>query len=60
MLKLLTRTGWILIAVGAFLMLSTISPLGLLLMLAGSPLVFIGVTVKTLKQHVPPGPGADG
>ena len=50
-MRLLIRIGWVLIAVGAFLMISTISPLGLLLMLLGVPLVFVGSTVRAVRAH---------
>jgi len=50
-MKLITRIGWILIAVGAFLVISTISPLGLLLMLLGTPMVFVGATVRAMRAR---------
>ena len=58
-MKLITRIGWILIAVGAFLVISTISPLGLLLMMLGTPMVFVGATVRAVRAHTQAGDAAD-
>ena len=46
-----TRLGVALIAVGAFLMLSTISPLGLVLIMLGAPLVFYRATAQALRER---------
>jgi hypothetical protein len=50
-LKLLTRLGWVLIAVGAVLFLSTILPAGFFLILLGAPLAFIGHTAAALRAQ---------
>ncbi len=50
-MKLLTRIGWGLIAVGAFLMIAMMTPLGLPLMVIGVPMVFVGSTVRAVRAH---------
>ncbi len=50
-MKLLTRFGWALIAIGAVLFLSTILPVGFFLILLGAPIVFIGHTAAALRAQ---------
>ncbi len=50
-MKLLSRLGWVFIAIGAVLFLSTITPLGLILILLGAPAVFFGATGSTLRAR---------
>jgi hypothetical protein len=50
MITLTTRLGWLLIALGAVLMLVLMSPLGMLLLVPGGMLVFVGVAAKALRE----------
>lgn len=51
MLTWTTRLGWLLIALGAVLMLVLMSPFGMLLLVPGGMLVFVGVTARALREH---------
>lgn len=51
MLTWTTRLGWLLIALGAVLMLVLMSPFGMLLLVPGGMLVFVGVTGRALREH---------
>jgi hypothetical protein len=44
-------SAWSVLLVGLFLMLSTISPAGFLLILAGAPLVFAVETARALRRR---------